>query len=312
MTLSKKERIAIFIIIVVVIGVAGFFFFILPQYRDIEPNQALLETKRAELASLQAELNDENERDLDRKILDAYNSGDKLSEVFHEEMTEIEADRYIRELLSKVNDYYGDNPGAFKLNLDSFTITGIGTTSLATLMYTPQGVMYDIKDKTFVDTSVFCDGREQNDAPAPSSVDEMVATMRGMSVEGWFEYYTAETANNISPELRHAMREALAGFGETVAVQSVSFSLWLTPEEFDALSVYIFEQEMAMKIKTMAFAEMAPDGAPEEETMTVDHPDPEMDAVSFVVPAKYNPQKMYEITIDFYCVERMAEPPCLN
>jgi hypothetical protein len=308
MTLSKNEQLALFIVLVLVILVAGLFIFLLPEYKKIDVNEQTLKTKQDELAAVKEELHPDKEKALIENIKTAYAEGDKISQVFYEEMTHYEADRLIRKLLAETPD--PNNGELLGLDPGDMKIEKLTTHTLAINIFDEDEVGYDIKSKSVIDTSALNDGTvssEEEDTEFNSSgsmdLEELILLMSNMTRNQGLNYYN-ENKGKLDNKLMTAMREFLAGESETVAIQTVEITTPLTREEMDALSVYLLNQEQATFILNYSGNGQDYDFDKDHQVQTVTDKDGEI----IPVPHRFNPVLEYTIEICFLCVQRMDEP----
>lgn len=134
MKLSKQERIGAMIILAIVILALGAFLLIKPKIEAIG-------TTRETLAQKQKELNEAKEKQskkdpLRNQILDAYQEGEHLADMFFPELASYEADDAFREFLLQCKS----NIVVEELEVEE---PGVGT--LGVTFYTPPSVEYDLK-----------------------------------------------------------------------------------------------------------------------------------------------------------------------
>ena len=136
MKLSKQERIAAIVVVILVILVAGVFIFIKPNIETITATKATLESKEKEYNDA---VNRVATKDgLRTQILEAYNRGKNLADMFYPELSAYEADDLLRELLA-----------SSKANILVEGITGVSaptTANLSTYIYVPADVQYALKE----------------------------------------------------------------------------------------------------------------------------------------------------------------------
>ena len=136
MKLSKQERIAAIVVVILVILVAGVFIFIKPNIETITATKATLESKEKEYNDA---VNRVATKDgLRTQILEAYNRGKNLADMFYPELSAYEADDLLREFLA-----------SSKANILVEGITGVSaptTANLSTNIYVPADVQYALKE----------------------------------------------------------------------------------------------------------------------------------------------------------------------
>jgi len=312
MTLSKNEQIAFFIVIVAVTLGIGLFVFLLPEYNKISDNKKLRESKVAELAALEAEVHPSIEKELDEKIVIAYEDGSTVANVFYEEMTPYDADRLIRHLLSTIPDPHNTNI-ILEVELDNLEISGIKTEPMAINLFRPNEVTYNIKEQADVDSSILMEGRELAD-PTEEELAEMelqalIRLMSSADRNSGMEYYL-EHMQEFTPMNLIAMREFLVGQSETVVAQTVSFTIPMTADHFDAFSTYIFNLEQAVLIKSFDGTTVSVDSG--DNMPTTPSVSLEGGRVTMDIPSMWLPLMNYDIELAFLCAQRMEEPAWLD
>ena len=135
MKLSKQERIAVLVIAVVILLGLGIFLFIVPKFEAIGTSSASLLNKQAEL---QTDIDRAATKEkLGEDVINAYNDGRNIADMFFEEMKPYEADNEIREFIQ----YCKDN--GVNIAVDSMSI---GAPTVSTLGFSTEPVVeYDLK-----------------------------------------------------------------------------------------------------------------------------------------------------------------------
>ena len=136
MKLSKQERIAAVVVVILVILVAGVFIFIKPNIETITATKATLESKEKEYNEA---VNRVATKDgLKTQILEAYNKGKNLADMFYPELSAYEADDLLREFLASCKA---------NVLVDSISSVSAPTTAnLNTSIYVPAEVQYALKE----------------------------------------------------------------------------------------------------------------------------------------------------------------------
>ena len=134
MKLTKQERIGIFIIAIIVILAVGIFMFIVPKFETIGESNKSLDNKRAELS---AAVEKQSTKDpLKKQVIDAYENGENLADMFFTDMTAYEADMEFKKLVDQLES---------NVLIDEYTIGVPGTASLPTSFYIENDVQYPLK-----------------------------------------------------------------------------------------------------------------------------------------------------------------------
>ncbi len=142
MKLSKQERIAVLVIAVIILLVLGVIFFIVPKFNAIGTDSSLLLNKQAELKTAQDRAATKD--DLQEQIIDAYNTGRNIADMFFEEMQPYEADNEIREFLDYCKNSTDENVKV-DVAVDSLTIGSPTISALGVSFFSEPEVTYDLK-----------------------------------------------------------------------------------------------------------------------------------------------------------------------
>ncbi|MBE6901440.1 MAG: hypothetical protein E7478_03110 [Ruminococcaceae bacterium] len=137
MKLSKQERIGVLIIAVAIIIGLGIFFFIVPKFKEVGVNKALLESKQVEY---QAAVDKSNLKDgLKNDVIAAYEEGRDLADMFFEEMTPYELDAEVRTFLeyAKKNDH--------NVVVESVNVSPASTATLSVSFFEESELTYELK-----------------------------------------------------------------------------------------------------------------------------------------------------------------------
>ncbi len=137
MKLSKQERIAILIIAVVILLGLGIFLFIVPKFEAIGISSVSLINKQLEL---QNDIDRAAKKEqLGEDVINAYNDGRNIADMFFEEMQPYEADEEVRNFIKYCND------NGVKVAVDSLSINTPSVSTLGVSFYTEPEVTYDLK-----------------------------------------------------------------------------------------------------------------------------------------------------------------------
>lgn len=142
MKLSKQERIAVLVIAVIILLTLGVIFFIVPKFNAIGTDSALLLNKQAELKTAQDRAATKD--DLQDQIINAYNDGRNIADMFFEEMQPYEADNEIREFIEYCNNSTDENVKV-AVTADSLSIGAPSVSTLGVSFFTEPVVTYDLK-----------------------------------------------------------------------------------------------------------------------------------------------------------------------
>jgi len=137
MKLSKQERIAVLVIAVVILLGLGIFLFIVPKFEAIGTSSVSLLNKQVEL---QTDIDRAATKEkLGEDVINAYNDGRNIADMFFEEMKPYEADNEIREFIQ----YCKDN--GVNIAVDSLSIGAPTVSTLGVSFSTEPVVEYDLK-----------------------------------------------------------------------------------------------------------------------------------------------------------------------
>lgn len=149
MKLSKQERIAVLVIALIILLGLGIFFFIVPKFQAIGESSASLVSRQQELQA--ATERAATKEQLGNDVINAYNEGRNVADMFFEDMTPYEADAAVREFLDycknvEVKDDQG-NVIKKKLNIsvDSLTVGEPTVSTLGVSFFSEPTVDYDLK-----------------------------------------------------------------------------------------------------------------------------------------------------------------------
>lgn len=101
MKLNYRDKIVLTIAIVALVWIAGIMFFIKPGIEDYKTAQATLDDAKAQLATLQQRI--EEDKDIDDRIVKAYNEANDLTSTFYEYQQAQEATQKVDDLLKEEN-----------------------------------------------------------------------------------------------------------------------------------------------------------------------------------------------------------------
>lgn len=134
MKLSKQERIGVLIVAVILILGLGIWMFIVPKIDAVNKSNTTYAAKEQELKDAQAKaLNCEP---LKQQIIDAYEKGENLADMFFEEMTTYEADMEFRAFLEQCDA---------NVMVESLNISEPSTYTFTPSYFEKNEVTYDLK-----------------------------------------------------------------------------------------------------------------------------------------------------------------------
>jgi hypothetical protein len=134
MKLSRQERIGAFVIAIIVILAVGIFVFIKPRVETINTTTLTLTNKQQELDTAVAKAATKD--DLKQQVLDAYNEGENMADMFFTDMTQYEAEAEFRAFLEQCEA---------KIAVEDLTVSTPSTATLAPSYFTESEVTYALK-----------------------------------------------------------------------------------------------------------------------------------------------------------------------
>ena len=182
MRLSKQERMAVLVIAVIIILGLGIFLFIVPSFKSIGTSNASLTSKKQELADAQAKA--ATAMDLGTQVNEAYKQGDKVADMFFEEMKAYEADDQIRDFIQYCKDQ------GVKCSVDSITIGTPTVGDLGVTFNEESEVTYDLKTAARGDST----GDEETDEQRREAIlkEALANTQTVGAIDVTFEVTTLE------------------------------------------------------------------------------------------------------------------------
>lgn len=312
MKLSKQERIAAIVVIVLVILVAGTFIFIKPNIETILATKESLDAKKQEYDDDVARANTKDA--LKSQILDAYNDGKNLADMFYPELKAYEVDNEFRAFYEKLSNREN-------LHIDSITVSDPGTAGLSSSVFTPVDTQYALKnyvaqgDEAAADGNLIRQRMIQIGLGEPQTIGASTVsfTLYAASIEDLLTF--ADQVNNYEMEVNgKKVRKAIELNGVAFSDSRVKYLLEKrgTEAEQDAVEAgnKAFSDFLAgnARIKRAANAEPAapadapaatPSGSADNEYGVEMSDDEEL-------PEFY--LHKLNCTITFYSIERMSDP----
>ncbi len=134
MKLSKQERIGILVVALLLIIGLGVWMFIIPKIDTVNKSNTTLAAKEQELKDAQAKAL--NVEPLKQQIIDAYEKGENLADMFFEEMTTYEADMEFRAFLEQCKA---------NVLVEDLTVSEPTTITMTPTYFEKDEVTYDLK-----------------------------------------------------------------------------------------------------------------------------------------------------------------------
>ena len=135
MKLSKQERIAAIVVLVLVILVAGVFLFVKPNIETIMSTKATLADKEREYNEAVDKAATKGQLRTD--ILNAYDRGKNMADMFFPELSAYEADYALQEFLDSCKA---------NVLIEALEVGSPRTSTLSTNVFTPPSIQYALKD----------------------------------------------------------------------------------------------------------------------------------------------------------------------
>ena len=296
MKLSKQERIAAFVIAIIVILAVGIFVFIKPRFEAIGTTTATLTTKQQEYV---AALEKQSTKDgLKTQVLDAYEQGEHLADMFFPELTTYQVDKEFRAFLEQCEA---------NVIVENLNVSEPGTTTLSTSFYTPTEVTYDLK--TYVTQGMETDEEElaaQNRRQILQNALGAAQTIGSISVDFTVSAIDQDELLKFCDEVNEYFKdENGTPTRKAIILGGASFSYPLIEEKYDELATKILDEAEAEGNKALyknagqtyvpenngAVSGEASEGDKSEESLSVS-------------------DYLYSLStqITFFSVERMIDP----
>ena len=307
MKLSKQERIAAIVVLVLVILVAGVFLFIKPNIETINSTKETLRNKEKEYNDAVAKVGTKDQ--LKTQILESYDRGKNLADMFFPELAAYEADNEFRAFLETCEA---------NVLIEDLSVNAPSTESLSTNVFVPAQVQYALKD--------YVNQGGSNEITDPGLVrQEMIrsalgdpqtigATTVGFTVKAVDTNELLKFADEVN---RYQKSENGKNIRKAIELSGVEISDPLAAEAFEALATSITNEAEAAAVK--AFKEktgLSVEGYIEAAPTTPAQTPTEDEDGNIVLPTETTggsvsiSNYLYEMTctIKFYSIERMQDP----
>ena len=299
MKLSKQERIGALIIIIIVILGLGAWLLVKPKIEDISTSQKTLEAKQAEYdAAVQQQQRKAPLRD---QIIEAYQNGEHMADMFFPEMTSYEADAAFREFLSQCTA---------KVIVEDLTVGEPGTATLGTQFYTPSAVAYDLK--TYATQGLEVD----DETAARNARREKLSTALGSEqtigasqVEFTVTAIDREELVKFMDEVNSYFRDENGNsVRKAMKVNGLTLDYWEVNDKYDKmveeLNQAMEEAGRAALTAATGLPTQQPSTTPTTPTTTEPGAQTAEQDIAGVVDYIYS----WSDTLTFYCIERMQDP----
>ena len=295
MKLSKQERIGVLIILVVVIIAVGVFVFIVPAVQEIEVTMKNLDNKQAERDAAVEKAAQKGP--LKTQILEEYEAGEHIADMFFPEMKSYEAENAAREFLMQCES---------NIVVTSMEVSNPATATLSTNFPSEKVVTYSLKENA-------TQGAEQDEATLKrqTRIAELRNALGSSQTIG---------ASTVSFRVRAASQEELTKFVDEINNYFKDENGVSTRKAVMLSSAYtVSYPDVSIKYNTYleVLADMAEEigqaaieaGADGEFTYEVPNledelPDDDEDEETDI-SMNY---KTMEVTLVFYSIERMQDP----
>lgn len=300
MKLSKQERIgALIIIIIVILGLGGWLL-VKPKIEDIGVSRQSLQAKQAEYDA--AVERQQKKAPLRDQIIEAYQNGEHMADMFFPEMTSYEVDAAFREFLSQCTA---------KVLIEDLTVSAPGTATLDTQFFTPSEVSYDLK--TYATQGIEID---EEIAARNARRERLASTLGSAQTIGASQVTFTVTAID-RDELVKFMDEVNSYFKDengnsvrkAIKVNGLTLDYWEVTEKYDAM----VEDLNAQLEEAGKAALTSATGRPTEAT----NPNPSTPTTTEPGTPGQNNEDLAGVTdyiyswsdtMTFYCIERMQDP----
>ncbi len=292
MKLSKQERIGVLVIALLLIIGLGIWLFIVPKVDAVNKSNKTLASKEKDLAAAQAKAL--NIDPLKEQIIDAYEEGENLADMFFEEMTSYEADMEFRAFLEQC--------GANVL-VESLSVGEPTTITMEPYYYEAEEVVYDLK--TYVTQDIEKTDKEIATEERWNEIKNALGasqTVGAITVEF--------TVNSIDPMVLLEFADAVNAYiksenakdtRKAMVLNGYELSFPLNEKMYDELMKQIEEEASEETFELLCKKlDLHPIKEPEQTGEEKEEED--------VVPPAT--EYIYELTtsVTFYSVERMQDP----
>ncbi len=296
MKLSKQERIGALIIIIIVILGLGAWLLVKPKIEDIGTSTKSLDAKQAEYNKAVEE--QQRKAPLRDQIIEAYQNGEHMADMFFPEMTSYEADAAFREFLSQCTA---------KVVVQDLTVGEPGTATLGTQFFTPTEVSYDLK--TYATQGLEID---EKTAAKNARRDLLQSTLGSAQTIGASTVDFTVTAID-REELVKFMDEVNSYFKDengnsvrkAMKVNGLTLDYWEVTDKYDKLVEELNKTMEEAGRAALTAATGLPTQDTNQTTPTVNEPGAQDNKeIAGITDYIYS----WSDTMTFYCIERMQDP----
>lgn len=305
MKLSKQERIAVLVVAVIIILGLGAFLFVVPKFEAIGASNTNLANKKTELQEAldKAAMKDS----LGEQIIEAYNQGRNIADMFFEEMQPYEVDNEVRAFLD-----FCETSGV-KVVVDTMDISEPSTSSLAVTFFTEPQVTYDLKtaaqgasndyslDEETLRTAILSAALSKTQTIGSIDVSFTAYALDNDTLLAFVDKVNSYIKNQNGTDMRMAVRLS-SGLTLTYSEVEDEYAALISEQEDDI--AYDAASELYKRLKkTMPSKSEFNGGSGNANQAENDGQQEDKEDFS---PADY--VKELECTLTFYSLERMQDP----
>lgn len=300
MKLSKQERIAAVVVLVLVILVAGVFLFIKPNIETINATKATLSAKETEYNNAVNRVATKDS--LRTQILDSYDRGKNLADMFFPELAAYELDNEFRAFLETCKS---------NVMVEDLTVSAPRTASLSTNVYIPAEVQYALKDyvnqgggNTVTDPRLI---RQETIRTALGDAQTIGASTVTFTVKSTSQEELLKFADDVN---RYQKKENGKDIRKAVELSGVSFSYPIITDEYNQMADNILRQAEAAAARVFREETGANLSGYENVTAPTPTPDGENAAPGNADEDTSITEYVFSMScsITFYSIVRMEDP----
>lgn len=234
MKLSKQERIAVIFVIILIILVVGILLYIKPNIETIIETKATLTNKEKEYNDAVAKAATKDE--LKKQVLEAYDKGKNLADMFFSELTAYEADNEFREFLAtcKAN-----------VLVEDLEVSAPATAGISTSVFVPADVQYALKDYVNQGKAETADPGLIRQALIQLSLGEP-QTIGATTVTFTLKATTIDDILLFADEVNRYQKDSVR---KSIELDNIDFTDNKTTDEYQALADSILKQAEAAAAK---------------------------------------------------------------
>lgn len=303
MRLSKQERIGAIIIVIILILALGGWLLVKPKIETIGATVAALASKQVEYdgdvekASRKGPLKDQ--------IIEAYENGEHMADMFFPEFTAYQADQAFRAFLEKCTA---------KVVVESISVDRPTTATLGKNFYVNPAVEYDLKTYATQGATVPADyaamiARQTKLNNALGDIQTIGASQVSFTVSAIDRDELIKFADEVNS---YVLDENGTPTRKAIKINGLTLEYWEVTDKYEKLVEELNEEAEEAGKKALAAATGLP-VEKKEETVPGANPAnpavganglPEEEELAEIVDYVYS----WSDTMTFYCIERMQDP----